>query len=501
MFAENPNLLKPTLNNTGPFRYWIHDALSDNKPLDQLATELITMRGSKWTGGAAGFGVASQNDAPMAAKAHVIGNAFLGVEMKCARCHDAPYHDWMQGDLFQLAAMLERKPLKLPASSTVPAAFFEKQARKSLIQATLKVGETIPVGWPFEEIETQYDADLLISVDDPREQLALHVTASRRFAEVMANRIWARIMGSGIVAPVHDWHGNPPSDPKLLSVLTDELINRGFDAKQFVRMLMLSRAYSRAGIDQPTERFFAGPTRRRMSAEQIVDASLHAVGQEMRTEMLTLDLEGTFKPDRFINFGHPKHAWEFTTLANERDRPSLALPRAQAITDVLQAFGWRNSRPEPISEREEAPNLIQPGALANGTFGGWLSRLSDESGLTQLMLVDQPVEDLVEALFLRMLTRRPTEQERDEFVAVLAPGYEDRKVAAIDIGPAPQRRRFRFVSWSNHLNTEANKIKVEMEEYARQGDPPTRYLKDAWRQQAEDVVWALLNNPEMILIP
>ena len=77
MFSRKiPNLLKPNLNNTGPFRYWILESLRDNKPLDRFATELITMRGSTWGGGAAGFSVASQNDVPMAAKAHIIGTAF-----------------------------------------------------------------------------------------------------------------------------------------------------------------------------------------------------------------------------------------------------------------------------------------------------------------------------------------------------------------------------------------------------------------------------------------
>ena len=123
--AENPNLLKPNLNNTGPFRYWILDALIDNKPMDRFATELIMMRGSTWDGGSAGFGEASQNDVPMAAKAHVIGTAFLGVEMKCARCHDAPYHESTQRKLFEMAAMLGRKSIQVPKTSSVPAGFFE----------------------------------------------------------------------------------------------------------------------------------------------------------------------------------------------------------------------------------------------------------------------------------------------------------------------------------------------------------------------------------------
>src|SRR5204863_6517340 len=65
VLAENPNILNPTLNNTGPFRWWIYESLLDNKPMDRFATELILMEGSLRFGGAAGFSMASQNDVPM----------------------------------------------------------------------------------------------------------------------------------------------------------------------------------------------------------------------------------------------------------------------------------------------------------------------------------------------------------------------------------------------------------------------------------------------------
>ena len=500
--AENPNLLKPTLNNTGPFRYWIYEALADNKPVDRFATELMMMRGSKWYGGAAGFAIASQNDVPMAAKSHVIGTAFLGVDMKCARCHDAPYHSWKQSDLFQMAAMLDRKPIKLPESSTVPAAFFEKQQRKPLIDVTLKPGATVRAEWPFAELSAEVGQQILQDPSDAREVLAAQVTASRRFAEVIANRIWARVMGAGIVQPLDDWEGNPPSDPELLSALADILIESGYDQKALVREILGSKAYQREAtkvVDK--DRFFAGPYRRRMSAEQIVDSALHAVGVPMATEQLTLDVEGTLPADKFLNFGFPTRSWEFTTLANERDRPSLALPKVQAITDVLKAFGWRNSRPEPTSTREETPNLIQPGVLANGTLGVWLTRLSDQNEVTQLAIDSSSVNDFINDLFLQILTRKPTQLERRQFLRLLSDGFDGRLVAQIESADDSQRERHRYVSWSNHLNTEANVIKVQMQEEVRAGPPPTRYLNDDWRSRAEDAVWALVNSPEMILIP
>lgn len=503
VFAENPNLLKPTLNNTGPFRWWIHEALTDNKPADRFATELIQMRGSTWNGGAAGFSVATENDVPMAAKAHVIASAFLGVNMKCARCHDAPYHDWKQSDLFQMAAMLDRKDLTLPKTSTVPEAFFEKQEREPLIDVTLQPGSIVQAAWPFAQFTAHVSDHLVQNQGDSRERLAALVTTSRRFAEVIANRVWQRLMGAGLVEPVDDWEGNPACDPELLVCLADVLIQNDYDVKELARAIFLSKAYQRVAVNDPVsgDRFFEGPYRRRMTAEQIVDNAFHATGQMMQTEPLTLDVEGDQAASRFLHFGLPRRSWEFTTLANERDRPSLALPRVQAVADVLKAFGWRNSRPEPTSHREETPNLIQPGVLANGTLGVWLTRLSDESGLTGLALQNQSVDEFVESLFLQILTRPPTRAEHTKYVSLLTPGYTDRVVPESQIGTAPERRRFRYVSWSNHLHTDANVIKVEMQELARQGDPPTRFLQDDWRQRAEDAVWALLNSPEMVLLP
>src|SRR5262245_27802342 len=74
--------------------------------MDRFAIELVMMEGIMCDDGPAGFAVATQNDAPIAAKAHVLAKAFLGLEMQCARCHDAPYHPYKQEELFGLAAML-----------------------------------------------------------------------------------------------------------------------------------------------------------------------------------------------------------------------------------------------------------------------------------------------------------------------------------------------------------------------------------------------------------
>ena len=509
VLAENPNLLKPNLNNTGPFRYWILESFRDNKPMDRFATELITMRGSTWGGGPAGFSVASQNDVPMAAKAHILGTAFLGVDMKCARCHDAPYHETTQQDLFAVAAMLKRSDIKVPQTSSVPATFFEhveNGGRESLIQVSLEIGATVKPNWPFHEFSKEIPDRIIRDKTDSRERIAAEITFTRRFAEVMTNRIWKRFMGAGLVEKVDDWEGKKPSDPDLLAYLTDRFIANGYDVKSLASLILSSQTYQRAALDAPenleeSDRYFEGPYRRRMSAEQVVDNAWHVAGKTMDLGQLTMDMEGRLAPDYFLHFGRPKRAWEFTTLANERDRPSLAMPKIQAVVDVLLAFGWRNSRQDPTSQRIEDPNPLQPGVLANGVMGGWLTRLTDDSETTRLCIEAKTVEQLVEDLFLRYLTRLPTEQEKAQFNDLLSDGFADRVIPAQEAGPPPEKKRFPYVSWSNHLDGEANSIKQEEEEFARQGDPPTRFLRPAWRESVEDAVWALLNAPEMIMIP
>ncbi|MFN9971032.1 MAG: DUF1549 domain-containing protein, partial [Phycisphaerae bacterium] len=104
LLAENPNILNPTLNNTGPFRWWLYESLLDDIPLDRMVTQLVLQRGGEREGGPAGFSVASQNDVPFAAKGAIVSSAFLGVEMKCARCHDSPTGAFKQEQLFQLGA-------------------------------------------------------------------------------------------------------------------------------------------------------------------------------------------------------------------------------------------------------------------------------------------------------------------------------------------------------------------------------------------------------------
>jgi len=178
------------------------------------------------------------------------------------------------------------------------------------------------------------------------------------------------------------------------------------------------------------------------------------------------------------------------------------MPRTQEIVDLLAAFGWRETRQNPQSERDHSSNVLQPAGLANGGVGaGRVTRLSEDCAVTELAVREQSPDELVDALFLRALSRLPEADEREAFVGHLERGFEKRVVPG---GGASLKRKYDpglLLSWSNHLNARATEYKMIVEERARLGDEPTARLDADWRERMEDALWALLNSPEFVFAP
>jgi hypothetical protein len=269
---------------------------------------------------------------------------------------------------------------------------------------------------------------------------------------------------------------------------------------------MTSALYQREARDgnrvaEPKLRFFTAPELRRLSAEQVVDSLYSAAGRQMDVEEITFDPDGRRPATTMISLGSPNRAWMFASLSNERDRPSLSLPRAQAVVDVLEAFGWTGSRQSPRTDRESAANVLQPGVLANSTVSVWITRVSHQSALATLALEASSPERLVESIFLRFLSRRPTAEERAPFVAALAQGFDERRVPDAEITFPRPLPPLAPVTWSNHLVSEANRIQIEAERRCRQGPPVDPRLAPAWREIYEDFIWSVINSREFVWLP
>jgi len=500
--AENPNLINPTLNNTGPFRWWLHESFAENKPFDRFATELIRMEGGRLYGGPGGFEMATQNDVPMAAKAHVLGQALLGVDFSCARCHDSPSSDLKQADLFGLAAMLRRGPQEVPLTSSVPPN--PDPNHVALVEVTLKPGTKVSPAWTLADVApgAPLPADLLRDPSDERERFAAIVTSPHndRFAKVIVNRVWKRYLGRGLVEPVHNWIAAEPLDPALLDFLAREFVLSGYDLKALARLILTSETYRRTALADPASEA-AGllPVRRRMTAEQLVDSMFLACGKRLNTGELAIDADGARELEISLNLGRPLRAWEFTSLSNERDRPSLSLPRAQPFVTTLEAFGWQGARQGSVVARDGDPNVLQPGLLANGVLAKRFTRLSDDSAFTALALTAANPEALAEATVVRILARPATPAERTLYADLLRDGFADRVVPG---EPKPFREYTQTgVSWSNQHDPRATQLQEALAEEVAAGDAPTERLTPDWRERYEDALWSLLNSPEFVFVP
>jgi len=504
LLAENPSILKPTLNNSGPFRRWIHESFAANKPLDRFAAELMLMQGSDEQGGTAGFAIASGNALPMAMKGHVVAQAFLGIDMKCARCHDGPNVPFAQSDLFGLAAMLDEKPITVDLASTVVT---PPGGRVPAVKSTLKVGDKVQPQWPLERMVPRAAAEAGVSLvelaDRPRARLAAIVVAptTPRFSDVAVNRIWQRYFGQGLVDPVDHWlELDEASHPDLLRYLSREFVVHGYDVKWLARVIANSDAYRREATGEATsyrdQRTFAAQLRRRCSAEQVVDSLYLAVGKSMNAEELNFDPNGT---QGFLILPTPEKSWQFASLANERDRPALALPTNQMILDVLTTFGWRETRIDPWTRQDAEVNPLQPLMMANSAAVNQAIRLTEESAATEWCLEDGTPEQLVDRLFLATLSRPASDGERRLMAGVLAESFATRKTGKAK--PKPIARVRAHVDWDKHLQGEASLELLEAAKQAQAGDPATVRLTTEFRTAVEDVLWTLVNSPEFVFVP
>lgn len=243
---------------------WLYEALLDNTPYDEFVRQLISptadsegfIRGIKWRGSVN----ASQTREIQFAQN--VSQVFLGINMKCASCHDSFIDRWTLDEAYGLAAIYSERELDIH-------------------RCDKPTGRIASPKWIFPELGT-VDAQ----ADQPTrlQQLAGLMTSPQngRFSRTIANRIWHRLMGRGIVHPVDAMH-TQPWNADLLDFLANYLVEHDYDLKALMKLIAESRAYRgtlAGGVDPSSADtyVFAGPIRRHLTAEQFVDAVWRLAG-------------------------------------------------------------------------------------------------------------------------------------------------------------------------------------------------------------------------------
>lgn len=242
---------------------WLYEALLNNLAYDEFVRQLISptkasegfIKGIKWRGNV------NASQVREIQFAQNVSQVFLGINMKCASCHDSFIDHWTLDEAYGLAAIFSEREL-------------------SIHRCDKPTGRMASPAWIFPEL-----GNVDATADQPTrlKQLAGLMTSpdNGRFTRTIANRIWHRLMGRGIVHPVDAMH-TEPWNADLLDYLANHLVDQNYDLKALIALIAESRAYrsqtSLARDPAADSDTFTGPIRRHLTAEQFMDAVWRLTG-------------------------------------------------------------------------------------------------------------------------------------------------------------------------------------------------------------------------------
>ena len=346
---------------------WLYASLLANKPYDQMVRELIAptaesegfIRGIRWRGR-----VNASQVTPLQFSQNV-SQVMLGINLKCASCHDSFINEWKLKDAYGLAAIVSDQPLEVH-------------------RCDKPTGEIAQAAFLFPELG---EIDATLPREDRLRRLAELITSrdNGRLARTICNRLWDRLMGQPLVFPV-DVMSNPPWSPEILDYLANYLVTHDYDLKELMRHLMTSEIYGAAAVpyvppespDQVPN--FVGPVRKRMTAEQFLDA-VWQITDTRPTEI---------KADVGFRAGRPARA----SLL-----PSNLLMRALG----------RPNREQVVTTRPEELTTLQALDLTNGAYLTEL--LATGAANLRNKSPDVPRPELIDRLYRQALGRSPAAEE------------------------------------------------------------------------------------------
>ncbi len=475
-----------------PYVHWWREQLKANKPYHEIVTAMITAEGNVGQNPASGFLL---RDTGMEFDAFAnFGQIMLGIDISCAQCHDHPFDEWTQGDFYEMAAFFgnTQRSLRYGGASSMmgggsiempnaPAGWknsFEKwaEANRGIRPGDLRDQQfrffVSALGWNLTDnkaLETVLPHDFIGQGGKPgqvanprtligasakmggktrRQAVADWLTAPEnpRFALVIANRMWGRAFGRGVIEPVNDFNDDMikrASQPEVLAYLTREMQRVNYDLREFMRILYNTRAYqSIATAEEPDTSkpyYFAGPVLRRMRAEQAWDSMMvlaHGTDIDKKTggdgsfykKILNVDFNTASNDEVWNHY----QMWEelrgggssmamvgdggsSPVKVTDTELRASELPQPAPAASMLDTFGQSDRR--VTDEHNYDGSVPQVLALMNGTVTRKLTGASSKV-VADLEALDGP-DDKVRGVFFTLLNRFPSKEELDLGVGMM----------------------------------------------------------------------------------
>jgi hypothetical protein len=383
---------------------WIRDSVARDKPWNQLVYQIVTATGNTVRNGAANYWVIHRD--PLDTSENM-AQAFLGITITCAHCHNHPLAKWTQKDYYGMANLFARVRLKTfsPSGSrpgigplfnnvtvySAPTGEFTDDRYMTVLPPKPLDAKALPEAIPGDT--RIYFAKWLASADNPF------------FARNIVNRLWRNFMGRGLIEPVDDLRAtNPATNDELPDELVKDFTAHNFDIDYMIRTIMQSATYQassqplkeNAGDDKYGSHYLI----KRLPAEVLLDAYS----------------EVTKEPEKFA--GYP---------AGTR---ALQLPDTAVKSYFLDAFGRPARQQTRESERTSVPTITQALHIINGdTLNNKLRASNNSIGV--LIKRGLPDEQIVNDLYLASFSRYPNQSERAALVKALH-SAEQQKTSGVD---------------------------------------------------------------------
>ena len=320
-----------------PFAHFVKESIQQDLPYDEFVRRMLVAEGAAHAkdNGATGYLLRDAN-MPHDSMANTL-RLFLGTRLECAQCHNHPFDHWTQKQFFEMAAffgglqyrdrgtvdgyrqmraqlanedqrtrqrarqMVRRRSQALSGTGTgierLPKDYQYDDAKPlDSIQANTIFGANVKLRYPKETRRARRNARAPMPEADSRPALADWLTGAKnpQFAKVIANRMWARTFGRGLVEPLDDWKKETRAvHPELFDELERLMVKLDFDLRQFERVLVHTQLFQReVAADEPVPGeapLFTGPVLRRMSAQQVWDSLLTLVFDDIDDRLRPLD--------------------------------------------------------------------------------------------------------------------------------------------------------------------------------------------------------------------
>ena len=391
---------------------WIRQRVAANEPWDEFVREIVTATGSTHENGAANFFALHQDPETMA---ETTAQAFMGLSINCAHCHNHPLEKWTNDQYYAFANMFSRVRAKgwggdYRGGDGLRVVYSDTQGE--LIQPSRGAPQP-PAPLDGQPLAFEATADRRLAV-------AQWLTSPENpyFTRAIVNRVWANFFGVGLVEAVDDLRAtNPASNEELLAAASKFLVERKFDLKELMRAILRSEAYQRDSTalaeNQADERFYSRYYVKRLKAEVLLDAIAQATNVPTDFKAATPDNRNPGAPIPAI-------------------KRAIQLPDAYVDSYFLTTFGKPDRLITCECERSNEPSMTQVLHLYNGDTVN--KKLQSPGSAADKAAGEMDNSKIVEDLYLASLSRMPTNEEKQKLAGELsAASPEERRQAIEDL--------------------------------------------------------------------